>query len=141
MASMNKAERAERDRIAEEARAELREMFPPGSRVPMVVRDGHVTVLAVMPGNSNSGGKPYVRNITYLVAKAVPGWRISDKTGGINLRGAPTRIAFHCTYTLGHALYPNGFTVDQASGCYGRNSAKDGDHDPDGGYSIRADDL
>ena len=143
MAGKSKAEREAWMREAEEARAELRAIFPPGSDVPMIVLDGHAYIFAVATRGAGDpqAGKPYIRNITFKVAKAVPGWKVSDKTGGINVRGAPTRYAFHVAYTLGHALYPEGYTVDRASGAIGRNGAADGTHDPDGGYALRANDL
>ncbi|UMO76061.1 hypothetical protein [Planktothrix phage Pra-JY27] len=131
------------DPEVEAAREELRAIFPPGSEVPIVMAGSHAIVLCVAhrPEYDPTPGRPFVRNITHLVARAVPGWKVSRKTGGISMAGAPTRYAFHLTYTLGHALYPQGFTVNQASGCRGRNGAKDGARDPDGGYALRGRDL
>lgn len=133
-----KAQRAAAEADAELARNILRPLLPPGARLHVVCRGGVVTVLLPEPGDAFSRGRPTIRDITHLVIRAVPGWRWDKHQTGIAVGRAPTALHFHVAYTLGHALYPEGFTVDRASGCYGRNGAADGTHDRDGGYALKA---
>lgn len=62
------------------------------------------------------------------------GYKFDKNQRGLKIGGCGMDMGFHLVYSLGRALYPEGFklTKDQ----YGRNGDKSG-FDKDGGYSLK----
>ena len=143
--------KAERARAAEEqaqAIEELREMFPPGSRVSVsigyVARSGMLRTVKVYRSNADGS----LDGVTWMVARAT-GDKVHQTHGGIVVSDCGYSATFHVVYSLGRKLYPNGFP------CIGRGCASNdhanrvpgprqneewqaGDmHTGDGGYSLR----
>lgn len=89
----------------EAAREKLRSMYPPDSYVYVTMRGNAATVLYPEPDHN---GRPGIRDITGLVLKALPEFRMSRKPGawGIVISNPPTRASFHLAYSLSYALYP-----------------------------------
>ncbi len=99
---MTKAQIAERD----EARARLREMLPPGSKVHTIMRHvsrsgmmRHIDVYAL-----NADGKTYLSG---YVAKAIDARR-TDR-GEIKMGGCGMDMGFAIVNELSYALYPDSF--------------------------------
>ena len=88
----------------EEARSQLRELLPPGSTVQTILR--HTSRSGMTRAIS-----PVVdgEDISWLVVRAVPGFRFDDRYGGIKRSGCGMDMGFSLVYTLSQALYPNGF--------------------------------
>lgn len=92
--------KAGREALAEHARAKLREMMAPNDTVYCVLRSRaasgmsrEISFLIADPGNENSKGKPYIRDITARMVDAVPGWRIG-RAGGIVMGGCGMDMGF-----------------------------------------------
>ena len=86
-----------------EALGKLREMFPRGSRVHVVLRHvsrsgmlRHISVLHAQNGT--------IRDVSYLVARALDYRRDLDD-GGIVVHGAGMDMGFELVYNLSMALY------------------------------------
>ena len=126
------------------ARNHLREMFPPGSTIHTILRhvsqSGMTRAISVVHDNSD---------ISYLVARAYPKWRINQRHGGITMTGCGMDMGFSLAYTLSRTLYPEGFecigTGDPdvwGSRCPS-NDHSNGDreysphHHDSGGYALR----
>ena len=96
-----------------EARGKLREMFPRGSRVHVVLRHvsrsgmlRHISVLHAQDGA--------IRDVSYLVARALDYRRDLDD-GGIVVHGAGMDMGFELVYNLSMALYcPSHYDHDGA---------------------------
>lgn len=137
---MTKSERAERD----EALAQLREWIKAGDTVQTIMR--HVSRSGMQREISviiNKDGEVF--NADHWVSKAI-GAKIG-KHGGLIAHGCGTDMGFHIVYSLGYALFPDGF------GCVGpgdehkrrcrSNDHFNGDHDytighhhNEGGYAL-----
>jgi hypothetical protein len=89
---------------AEEAREQLRAMLPPGSTVKTILR--HVSRSGMTRAIS-----PVVdgEDVSWLVVRAVPGFRFNQRHDGITMGGCGMDMGFSLVYTLSRALYPNGF--------------------------------
>lgn len=141
-----KAEETQRE--AEEARAQLRELLPPGSTVRTILR--HVSRSGMTRAIS-----PVVNgeDSTWLVVRAVPGFKF-NRNGGVTMGGCGMDMGFALIYHLSHALYPDGFECTGVSeyaddGDGGRikpcpsNDHSNGDrdytphHHASGGYALR----
>jgi hypothetical protein len=97
---LTKAEgqRLERER----AKAELRKLLTPGSTVNCILRhcsrSGMRRHISLLVGDSD---------ITHLAALAMVEKRADD--GGIKVDGCGMDMGFHLVYSLGRALFPDGF--------------------------------
>lgn len=103
-----------------EAVAHLRELFPPGSVVPTVLR--HVSAsgmsrrISVLAVTQDAERGPRVCDVSYHVARAV-GFKL-HKDGGLVVGGCGMDMGFHVVYSLSSVLYGAGYE------CLGRG--KDG---------------
>lgn len=139
---MTKAQEHQKD--AHLARERLREMLPPGSTVKTILR--HVSRSGMTRAIS-----PVVdgEDVTYLVLRAVPGWRFNSRHGGITQEGCGMDMGFNLVYTLSATLYPDGFdcvgegTPDVWGSRCPSNDHSNGDrnyqphHHTSGGYALR----
>ena len=127
--------KAKAARIREEACARLREILPPGADVYTIMRhrapSGMSRRFSLVMIDTDHDGKPYIRDISYTVAEAC-GRRINGDHE-ITVGGCGMDMGFHLVYTLGRALYPEGFKLPK--GKSGRNGDKSG-FDTDGGYAL-----
>jgi hypothetical protein len=89
----------------DEARAELREMFPPGTTVPTILR--HVSqsgmsraISVIDPADA--------QDVSYLVARAL-GEKVDQRWGGIKVTGCGMDMGFHLVYALSSVLYRAGW--------------------------------
>lgn len=126
--------RAGKAAMAEYARAQLRDILPPNSTVYCVLRhrsasgmSREISFLVAVPGNENSGGKPYIRDITHRMVDAGLGWRLG-KRGGLVIGGCGMDMGFAAVYALGCALWPNGTPEP--------HGMRNGEPDSDGGYAL-----
>ncbi len=127
-----------------EAREALREMLPPGSTVQTILR--HVSRSGMTRAIS-----PVVdgHDVSWLVVRAVPGFRVNQKHGGVTLGGCGMDMGFSLVYTLSSTLYPDGFEcIGEGDGArWGSrcpsNDHSNGDrdysphHHASGGYALR----
>jgi hypothetical protein len=74
----------------------------------------------------------YPRNITHYIADALD-YPYTDRQT-IRVGGCGMDMGFHVVYSLGRALYPNGFKL--AKNQFGRNGDQSG-FDKDGGYAFK----
>ena len=132
--TISKARQAELDTARDAARADLRELFPLNSSVPMMVthvsRDGmsrHVVVLAAV--ERTNGGRPYVRNVSRLVARAT-GQRLNRDGDALLVGGCGMSMTFATAYGLGHALYSD------AHVCTGDRDCRSNEHANGAGYVV-----
>lgn len=134
MARSKKVTAAER----EEARQYLLEFLQPNktvyTNVVHVARSGmsrRVQVLVALTGSADhrSGGdREYIRDITFLVAKAC-GMRRSETDGAIVVGGCGFDAGFHIVYSLGQTLWPNGTPEPHGT--------RNGEPDRAGGYALK----
>jgi hypothetical protein len=98
---------AERIATRDNARHQLRELFPVGSTVNTqllhVSRSGMLRSIAVLVPGKNGA----VRDVSYLVAEAT-GSKIHKPTGGVAMGGCGMDMGFALVYSLGRSLYPDG---------------------------------
>ena len=73
------------------------------------------------------------QDISYWVARALD-YRIDENHEGVKVGGCGMDMGFHLIYSLGRALFPEGFTL--AEGQRGRNGDSSG-FDEDGGYALK----
>lgn len=134
-----KPRKAGRAAYVEQARADLRELLPPGSTVHTILRhvsksgmSRRLSLLAMTPDGP--------RDVTYMAAVAADFKMNGDH---ILVGGCGMGMGFHAVYCLSHALYPDGVP------CAGDNCASN-DHfngmprpapagtlHRDGGYALR----
>ena len=146
--TVSKARQAEL--VAESAAAcdTLREMFPLNSSVPMTVthvsRNGmsrHIVVFAAV--ERTNGGRPYVRNVSRLVALAT-GQKLNRDGDALLVGGCGMSMTFATAYGMGRALYGDSHV------CTGDHTCMSNDHSnewnapdyragrvhADGGYAL-----
>lgn len=126
-----KTSKIEKQQNRKEAIDYLRSILTPGTAV-------YTSCLSV----SNSGmsrkiscyivNNSKIQNINWYVANAID-YNRDDKTGALKVSGCGMDMGFAVVYSLGRALYPDGFKLGE--GQYGRNGDKSG-FDKDGGYSL-----
>lgn len=87
-----------------DAIAQLREMFPIGSVVSVVLR--HVTASGMSRSISVLHADPdgHVNDVSWLVARAT-GDKLDTKHGGIKVGGVGMDMGFHLVYGLARTLY------------------------------------
>lgn len=131
---MTKKEQSEQ----EEARATLREMFPPGSTVHTVLR--HVSRSGMSRSISvlHSDDRGNISDVSWAVARAT-GNKFDRDRGGVKVGGCGMGMGFAVVYDLSWSLYRDGF------GCIGDkcpsddHSNGDRDHTPHGHRGTRYD--
>jgi hypothetical protein len=118
------------------ARATLRLLLKPGSPVYTVLRhrsaSGMMRCFKLLIVAKDYKGKPDIRDISYLAAKAA-GFPYNTTYEGIQTNGCGMDMGFHCVYSLSRRLWPKGFKV--LKGQLGRNGDTSG-FDTDGGYAL-----
>jgi hypothetical protein len=152
---MNKAEKIRQQEESAEALSKLREMYPPGSYVTTLLR--HVSASGMTRAISVvRNGERGPEDISWLLARAVPGWKINSTHGGLTRGGCGMDMGFDLAYSLSRRLYPDGFGCIQytpegadlyeASGRNERRYCPSNDHSnglrawarhSDGGYALR----
>lgn len=101
----------------EEARQELRKMLKPGDTVYCnirhVSRSGMFRIISlhIITATETSNGKPYLRDINGLAAKAMDD-RLDRDRWGLKVGGCGMDMCFATVYNLGAALFPEGFGVE-----------------------------
>lgn len=135
MATLTKSKQAERD----EAIQRLREMLKPGDEVytslTHVSSSGMtrgIKVLVPIVDEYSREGKPYIHDISYLVARAIPA--PMHAKGGVKVGGCGMDMGFSLVYELGYCLFPEGFSLPE--GKRGRNGDTSG-YERDGGYALK----
>lgn len=116
------------------ARQTLRTIIKPGATVYTAIEGRATGSLRYLRFFVVDGGR--IRNITGTVAHAT-GQRAHDRDGVWTIKNTDCGMdgGFHEVYSLGRALYPNGFkTTTRAPP---RNGATVGTWDNDGGYALR----
>ena len=123
--TISKARQAELVMFRDEARDELRELFPLNSSVPMMVThvasNGMSRHIAVLCSDTRTDGRPYVRNVSRLVARAT-GQRLNRDGDALLVGGCGMSMTFHTAYNLAHALYSGAYV------CTGGRDCRSNDH-------------
>jgi len=83
------------------ALAQLREMFPPGSTVPVVLR--HVSRSGM--SRSISVLSPDARDVSFLAARVLP-YKFDRKNDGLKIGGCGMDMGFAIVYELSATLWP-----------------------------------
>lgn len=101
----------------------LRKMLKPGDTVTTnvlhVSRSGMSRVIMCQAIAADYDGKPYISDISGLVADAI-GDRYDSRRGGIVVGGCGMNMCFATVYNLGRVLFPNGFAPSEMA----RNPSK-----------------
>jgi hypothetical protein len=139
---MNKKQQSERDEYI----AKLRETLKPGDTLHTVLRSvsrsGMSRVIDVYHFYKDEKGEIRQEWLSYWIAKACGMSFQKDKNPeGIKIGGCGTDMGFEIVYTLGRALYPNGFECagekcrsnDHSNG----NRNREPHAHSDGGYAFR----
>lgn len=105
---MSETKAQEKARLASEARDYLRELFPVGSVVPVLVR--HVTSSGMSRSISvlHGDGDGNVTDVSWSVARAT-GSKLDDRHGGVKVGGAGMDMGFALVYDLARTLYRDNF--------------------------------
>lgn len=81
----------------------LREMFPKGSTVPLVLRytsrTGMSRAISVL-----HAGPDGIEDVSWMVARAL-NWKLDRNNGGVKVNGVGMDMGFHLVYTLAQTLY------------------------------------
>lgn len=97
-----------------EAIRHLREIIKPGDSICCTVmhvsKSGMSRTIMLQIALSDKNGRPYIRDISYLVAKAI-GVRFDQKNGGVVMGGCGMNMCFAAVYSLGRVLFPDGFGI------------------------------
>lgn len=131
--------------IKARAKDELKNLLKPGDTVYTVLlhvsRSGMLRVIkpCIITSSENSKGKPYIRDISHLVADAC-GMTLDKNRDGIRMGGFGMDMGFNLVYCLSSSLWP---TVPcTGEGC-NSNDHSNGDRDytvgkehKDGGYAL-----
>lgn len=93
--------------------AELLKFLKPGDTVTTTVlhvsRSGMSRSIMCQAVRTDCDGTPYISDISYLVADAI-GSRV-DAHGGVVMGGCGMNMCFAVVYSLGRALFPEGFGI------------------------------
>lgn len=101
----------------EYAKQQLREFIKPGTTVYGIVRhvssssSGMSRVISFCVVRTAGDGRPYIRNINALMSDAC-GIKESKDHEGLTLGGCGMDMVFHGVYSLGRALFPDGFGTE-----------------------------
>lgn len=128
---LTKAQKREQAENRERALHILHDMLRPGDTVYTCLRHVSnsgmsriITLHAIREGR--------IENITHLTAAAIGGRIVDNPSYGLRIGGCGFDAGFEAVYSLGRALYPDGFDVSGV----GRNGDTSG-HDSDGGYALK----
>lgn len=95
-----------------EAIATLREFIKPGDSICCTLmhtsKSGMSRSIMMQVAALDKNGKPYIRDITFLVAKAI-GVRYDERNCGVVMGGYGMNMCFAAVYDLGRTLFPDGF--------------------------------
>jgi hypothetical protein len=131
-----------------DAIAQLRETFPVGSEVSLILRhvssSGMTRAISVI-GTEN--GRPV--DVSWQVARALD-WRLHPTKDGVKVGGCGMDMGFHLVYSLARVIYRDGFPCTGRDG-YGADRCPSNDHSnererdytpdrmhSDPGYALRA---
>lgn len=121
-----------------EALETLRKMLKPGDVVYTILRhvssSGMSRIIDLVIPCEDGTGKPEIRSIGWLAARAMDDNFANDRYYGIKVSGCGMDMGFSVVYNLGRTLFPQGFEL--APEQHGRNGDTSG-HDNDGGYALR----
>lgn len=98
----------------DDARNKLRGILAPNSTIYTVVttvaRSGMSRRMKVFTLTSDSEGKPWIRTITWLIARAL-GYRFNERGEDMTVGGCGMDMGFHVANSLSYALhgYPQDF--------------------------------
>lgn len=114
MAKLTKAQQAE----AEEARAALRKLLPPGTTVRTILRHVSSSGMSrtISPVVANKDGS--IVDLEWLIVKAQMGFRAHPSKPGLQIGGAGMDMGFSLVYSLSRSLYPDGYK------CSGHDGSK-----------------
>lgn len=135
--------KAEKETERAEAIARLRKALKPGQTIYFVVthvsRSGmsrsiefYIPRLERVRDTSRIDGyarRLTIERITWEMSRAL-GCRIDQKNGGLIVGGCGMDMGFHCVYTLGQKLWPNGTRK--------AHSTRNGQLDTTGGYALKS---
>lgn len=102
-ATISKAEAKRQEQEA--AMEELRETFPRGSEVPLILR--HVSKSGMLRSISPLDG---LDDVSYLVARALDLKTDRDR-GGVKVGGCGMDMGFHLVYELAYVLHGDGYAL------------------------------
>ncbi len=127
--------------VRDEAVAWLRACVEPGSTLyttmTHVAKSGisrRIKVFMVVP-DEGGGGDHQIWNISGWVAEATNRKKHSTEMSVV-VNGCGMDMGFELVYTLGRALFPDGFVPAKCGKLYGRNGTPATEVDEDGGYAI-----
>lgn len=93
-----------------EAIASLRENFPVGSTVHVLIRhvsrSGMQHAISVVATDEDGG----ISDISWQVARAI-GWRIHPRQPGVKVDGCGMDMGYHLVYTLSTVLHGDGYAL------------------------------
>lgn len=87
------------------------------------------TVIGVMGSTRKPVRRLTIERITWEMSRIL-GYRIDQKNGGLVVGGCGMDMGFHCVYTLGRALFPEGTRKP--------HGMRNGKPDSDGGYALKS---
>lgn len=118
---------------------ELRKLVRPGDTVYCILRhvsgSGMSRRISFAVAKKDRGpnaykeGRPYIRDISNLVADAIDS-RQHDRDGSLIVGGCGMDMGFHVVYSLGCALWPNGTPKPHGK--------RNGEADSAGGYALKS---
>ncbi len=94
----------------------LRAMLNPGDRITCTVLNVSQSgmsrsILLQIPVIDKYTCRLAIRDISWMVAKVI-GARLDPKNGGVVMRGCGMNMCFAAVYSLGRALFPDGFGIE-----------------------------
>lgn len=132
---MSTTKKAIKEQEKQEATATLLTLLKPNdivyTDVKSVSSSGMSRQIACYVGYLNDDGQPRIKEITWLVGKALD-LKIGSK-GGLVVGGCGMDMAFNTVYNLGRTLWPNGTPEP-----HGR---RNGEPDSCGGYALKKESL
>lgn len=97
-----------------DAIAHLREIIKVGDSICCTVmhvsKSGMSRTIMLQVALKDKMGRPYIREISYLVSQAI-GVRFDTANGGVVMGGCGMDMCFAAVYNLGRTLFPDGFGI------------------------------
>lgn len=115
----------------EEAKTRLREWLKPGDKVYCILRTVSRSGMSRVIDLKAISPEGRILSIGYNAAAAI-GYTYDRQREGIKIGGCGMDMGFSLVYSLGYALWPNGFDTPPG---YHRNTPLA--FDPDGGYALK----
>ncbi len=121
-------------RYLKQTRARLLAMLAPNDRVYTCLRNVSSSGMSrrisvhIITATDASEGKPYIRDISHLVAD-LTGFRLAKHGDGLQIGGCGMDMGFHVVYQLGQAMWPEGTPEPHGT--------RNGEPDRAGGYALK----